>query len=133
MGAALASPESKVIALTGDGGLGYHIGEIETALRCGIPFVILVQNNCTFASEYHSQVYNWKRVIPEVDDFYDVDYAAVAASYGAWSRRVDDASEIQDSLTAALDSGRPALLDVRISKEVVAPSGGYDRRLNRRV
>ena len=35
LGAQLAQPDRPVVAITGDGGFGYHVGEIETALRLG--------------------------------------------------------------------------------------------------
>jgi acetolactate synthase-1/2/3 large subunit len=98
-----------------------------------MPFVVLVKNKRTFASEYHSQVYNWKRVMPEVNDFRYVDYAGVASAYGAWACRVDQREEIAEALRNALDSRRPALAEVRTSKGAVASSDSYDKTLDRRV
>ena len=55
MGAALARPKHRAVAVSGDGGILYHIGELETALRCKIPAVIVVLNNSCLASEYHTE------------------------------------------------------------------------------
>jgi acetolactate synthase-1/2/3 large subunit len=45
MGAAMARPQHRAVALTGDGGILYHIAELETALRLNIPIVIVALNN----------------------------------------------------------------------------------------
>ena len=55
MGAALARPGHRCVAVSGDGGILYHIGELETALRCNVPVVIVVLNNSCLASEYHTE------------------------------------------------------------------------------
>jgi acetolactate synthase-1/2/3 large subunit len=126
MGAKLAAPERRVVALTGDGGLLYHISEFETALRYDIPVVIVVLNNRALASEYHSQRDRWRRVVPEVVDFRDVDFASVARSFGAYGVRVDDGSQFTDALRGALAANKPALIDVVTSKETAAPRVHYD-------
>jgi acetolactate synthase I/II/III large subunit len=133
LGAALARPNRRTVAVSGDGGMGYHIGELETALRCSLPVVLLVMNNRCYASEYHAQRYRWKRVIPEVCDFVDVNYAEIAKGYGAFGVRVEEARDVPDALATALADGRPALVEVLISKEVIAPVAGYDKILGREV
>ena len=45
LGAKCAAPERPVFVFTGDAGFWYHLGEIETAARCGINTVTLVNNN----------------------------------------------------------------------------------------
>jgi acetolactate synthase-1/2/3 large subunit len=126
MGAKLAAPHRRVVALTGDGGLLYHISEFETALRYDIPVVIVVLNNRALASEYHSQRDRWQRVIPEVIDFRDVDFASVARSFGAYGVRVEQGSQFTDALRGALAANKPALIDVVTSKETAAPRAHYD-------
>ena len=45
LGAKCAAPERPVFVFTGDAGFWYHLSEIETAVRCGINTVTLVNNN----------------------------------------------------------------------------------------
>ncbi|MDP4083209.1 MAG: acetolactate synthase large subunit [Bacillota bacterium] len=45
IGAKLASPEKKVICITGDGGALMNIAELETAKRLGLSFVIILLND----------------------------------------------------------------------------------------
>jgi acetolactate synthase-1/2/3 large subunit len=127
LGAALARPDRRVACVIGDGGVGYHMMELETALRCGIDVTVVVLNNRSLAFEYHGQKLQWNnRVLPKVNDFLDVDYAAVARALGAEGVRVDDASNLAEVLHHAITCGRPALVDVLIDKEVWAPVTNFE-------
>lgn len=127
LGAALAAPQRRVACITGDGGVGYHIAELETAARCGIPAVVLVLNNRALAFEYHEQRHHWRgRIVPEANDFSDVDHGAVARAFGAYGARVDDADALAATLDDALAAGRPALIDVLVDKEAIAPVTNFE-------
>jgi acetolactate synthase-1/2/3 large subunit len=127
MGAALANPDRRVACVIGDGGVGYHLMELETALRCGIDVTVVVLDNRSLAFEYHGQKLQWdNRVLPKVNDFLDVDYAAVARALGAEGVRVEEAAALPAALDAALGCGRPALLDVLVDKEVWAPVTNFE-------
>jgi acetolactate synthase-1/2/3 large subunit len=127
MGAALANPDRRVACVIGDGGVGYHLMELETALRCGIDVTVVVLDNRSLAFEYHGQKLQWdNRVLPKVNDFLDVDYAAVARALGAEGMRVEEAAALPAALGAALGCGRPALLDVLVDKEVWAPVTNFE-------
>ena len=97
MGAALAEPSRRMVAVAGDGGMLYHIAEFETALRCNIPVVVVVLNNACLASEYHSQKKHG-RVVNDVVDFRDVDFAAVARAFGAHGVRVERSADLEDAI-----------------------------------
>jgi acetolactate synthase-1/2/3 large subunit len=127
MGAVLAAPQRRTVAVTGDGGMLYHIAEFETALRCDIPVVAVVLNNASLASERHHQESHYKRVITEVCDYRDVDFAAVARAFGAQGVRVEDRADLRDAVRDALASKMPALVDVRVSRDAHAPSANNDK------
>ncbi|MDX1484277.1 MAG: thiamine pyrophosphate-binding protein [Alphaproteobacteria bacterium] len=127
MGAALAAPDRRTVAVSGDGGILYHIAELETALRLEIPVVVVVLNNAALASEYHTQVRRWNgRYIADVVDYRDVDFAAVARAFGAHGARVEDAADIKDAVAEALAARAPAIIDVKSSKDARSPSANYD-------
>ncbi len=126
LGAKLAAPDRPVVAVTGDGGFGYHVGELETAVRLQLPIVVVILNNRSLAFEYHIQELLYGQPVTEVDDFVDVDYAAVARAFGAAGFRVDTVSAFRNALIQAMSSNRPAVVDALIDKEAIAPVTRYD-------
>jgi acetolactate synthase-1/2/3 large subunit len=126
LGAALGAPDRRVVAITGDGGMLYHIAEFETALRCNIPAVVVVLNNACLASEYQTQKRH-QRTVTSVLDYRDVDFAAVARSFGAFGVRVTQSKDIEQALRDALADGGPALVDVVVSREAQSPSANRDK------
>jgi len=126
LGTKLGDPSKRVVAVTGDGGMLYLIAEFETAMRCGIPIVVVVMNNACLASEYQTQKRH-QRVVKSVLDFNDVDFAAVARSFGAWGKRIEDANDLDAAIAEALACGQPALLDVKVSREAQSPSANRDK------
>ena len=126
LGAALGAPDRRVVAITGDGGMLYHISEFETALRCNIPVVVVVMNNACLASEYQTQKRH-QRTVKSVLDFRDVDFATVARSFGAFGVRVTEAKDIEQAIRDALADGGPALVDVVVSREAQSPSANRDK------
>ncbi len=125
--------KGRVICLIGDGGIGYHVTEIETAVRCGLPVVVVVMNNCALAFEYHLQKIFYKDVVPQANDFLDIDYGAVAKVFGAYGEKVRRAENVAVALRRALDSGRPAVVDCAIDKEVYAPVVNYESAEARQI
>jgi acetolactate synthase-1/2/3 large subunit len=126
-GAKLAvGPKRRVFGLTGDGGLGYHISELETALRLKLPVVHIVMNNCSLAFEYHVQKYVHKEMCPEASEFLDVQFADVARAFGAHGERVTSADQFIPALRSAEESGKPAIVDVVVSRELPPPVTRYE-------
>lgn len=135
IGAQLAGGAQRTVCVTGDGGFGYHVGDLETAVRRGLAPIVLVLNNRSLAFEYHEQKYKWKgRVVPIVNDLSDLDHAAVARAFGWQGERVTDLAGFEDAFARALaDEGRPWLLDVIVDKESFAPVTNFDRFLERDI
>ena len=127
LGAQMAAPDRQVICITGDGGIGYHVGELETALRLELPVVTIVLNNQTLAFEAHVQELLYDHLVAEVDDFCDIDYGLVARSYGANGFRVTNVTELKDALAVGLQRQGPTVIDAVIDREAIAPVTRYDR------
>lgn len=100
IGAKLARPEARVIAATGDGAFLMNSQEIETALRLGIPFVILVWVD----DEYG--LITWKMQLElgaaTHTKFNNPDFVSYAESFGAKGYRVGSADELLPTLEAAV-------------------------------
>lgn len=127
LGAQLAVPDRQVVCIIGDGGFGYHIGEIETALRLQLPVVVVILNNQTLAFEAHVQTLLYGKMVSEVNDFYDVDYGQVARAFGAKGFRVKNAAEFRQALAQGLERHGPTIIDAIIDPEAIAPVTRYDR------
>jgi acetolactate synthase-1/2/3 large subunit len=126
-GAKLAAGDKRrVFGLTGDGGLGYHIADLETALRLKIPVTQIVLNNCSLAFEYHVQKYVNKEMCPEASEFLDVPFADVARAFGAHGERVTTPEQFIPALRRAEESGKPSIIDVVVSREVPPPVTRYE-------
>jgi acetolactate synthase-1/2/3 large subunit len=127
LGAQLAAPDKQVVCIIGDGGFGYHIGDLETALRLNLPVVVIVLNNQTLAFEAHVQTLLYGHMVPEVDDFVDVDYGQVARAFGATGSRVTNVTEFSNALAQGLERRGPTVIDAVIDREAIAPVTRYDR------
>ena len=126
-GAKLAvGPNRRVFGLTGDGGLGYHLADLETALRLKLPVVQIVMNNSSLAFEYHVQKYVHEEMCPEASEFLDVQFADVARAFGAHGERVTCADQFIPALRRAEESGKPAIVDVIVSRELPPPVTRYE-------
>jgi acetolactate synthase-1/2/3 large subunit len=118
--------QRRVFGLTGDGGLGYHIGDLETARRLNIPAIQIVLNNSSLAFEYHVQKYVNEQMCPEASEFVDVSYSDVARAYGCHGETVRTPEEFIPALRRAEESGKPAIVDVIVSKELPPPVTRYE-------
>ena len=134
LGAQLAiQDKGRVFCITGDGGIGYHVSDIETAARCNLPVVVVILNNNSLAYEYHIQKINFKDIVPETSDFLDIDYGAVARDFGAYGEKVRKVEGAEEALRRALDSGKPAVLDFTVDKEIYAPVVSYEAYIKRQI
>lgn len=127
LGAQLAAPDRQVICITGDGGFGYHIGDIETAIRLRLPVVVIVLNNQTLAFEEHVQDLLYGKVVPEVNEFVNINYGAIARAFGANGFRVNNIEDFDRALVHGLKRSGPTIIDAVIDREAIAPVTRYDR------
>jgi acetolactate synthase-1/2/3 large subunit len=131
LGAQVAQPDRPVVLFTGDGGLWYHIGELETAARCQIPAVFVVNNNSSLNQEInvYTSAYGGKLHgrHGELWHFRETDFAQVAESMGVLGLTVRKAQDFEGALDKALASGRPAVINVVTEMEAIAPAGVAER------
>jgi acetolactate synthase-1/2/3 large subunit len=119
IGAKLADPARTVICLTGDGGFGYVMNELETAARYRAQVITVVFNNATLAFQKH---YEEKLFGSAIEcDLLDVDYSEVARALKCGGERVTDPAAIRPALERALAADGPYLVDVVIDPRARAP------------
>lgn len=110
IGASLARPGEPVLALTGDGGLGMCLAELETLARLELPVTVVVFNDAALSL---IQVKQRDGQGGEAAVRYrPTDFAAVATAHGVPGVRVTTAAELAEAL-AASPSG-PRLIDVGV-------------------
>jgi acetolactate synthase-1/2/3 large subunit len=125
LGAKCAAPERPVVTFTGDAGLWYHLGELETAVRWNIAAVTVVNNNASGnqSKRGFDRAYGGEQTAKarELWTYRMVDFARVASDIGALGIRVEKPNELAPALQKALQSGQPALIDVVTDIEAIAP------------
>jgi thiamine pyrophosphate-dependent acetolactate synthase large subunit-like protein len=120
MGAKLARPRQPVIAAVGDMGMMCNVGELETAVREKIPVVCVVFNDRGLGNEraFQKELYGGRFFGV---DYGDVDFAALAKVFGAHGERVTEPARLEGAIQEALASGKPAVVDVVIDQNTLAP------------
>jgi acetolactate synthase-1/2/3 large subunit len=125
MGVKCALPDKPVLCFTGDGGLYYHLAELETAARYGINLVVLVNDNRSLNQEIKimDQAYGGKQGQDgrEMWVFDEVDLAKVAESMGCHGIRVEKPGQLASALDQAFAAKRPVVVDVVTDIEALAP------------
>ena len=109
LAAKLANPDRKVVAVTGDAGFLMNSQEIETALRCGTPFVILIWNDSEYGLITWHQLRHFGR--PSHVEFKNPDFVKYAESFGARGYRVEKTADLVPILKSALAEDRVAIVD----------------------
>ncbi len=125
LGAKCAAPDRPVVCLTGDGGFWYHLSELETALRCGIKTVTVVNNNSCLrqcVEGIHRAYGDRPGKREEMYMFWDVNFAKIAQDIGCLGIRVERPEEISKVLKEALESDLPVLVDVVTDGKIKAPT-----------
>ena len=107
--AKLAYPERKVVAVTGDAGFMMNSQEIETAIRVGTPFVILIWNDSEYGLITWHQLRHFGR--PSNITFKNPDFVKYAESFGAKGYRVERAEDLVPTLKRALEDKVVAIID----------------------
>ncbi|WP_019557819.1 acetolactate synthase large subunit [Thiomicrorhabdus arctica] len=107
--AKLAYPEKGIVAVTGDAGFMMNSQEIETALRCNAPIVILVWNDCQYGLIEWKQQRRFGR--SAYIDFKNPDFVQYAHSFGATGVRIESADQLLPALQAALENPTVTIID----------------------
>jgi acetolactate synthase-1/2/3 large subunit len=127
MGVKCALPDSPVLCFTGDGGIYYHLTELETAARHGINLVVLINNNSSLNQEIPlvKTAYREKRdeKSGEIWRFSKhADLAKVAEALGCAAFRVEKPAQLAELLPRAFSMGKPVVLDCISDEQALAPT-----------
>jgi benzoylformate decarboxylase len=114
IGVQLAQPSRPVVCVIGEGSAQYAIQALWTAAAYEVPVTFLVLRNDEYA------ILKWFGMLEDIVgapglDLPALDCAAVASGYGVSSRVAGDAGELGQALGAALASGKPELVEVKVA------------------
>lgn len=113
MGAKVGRPDAPVLSINGDGGFGFTLNELSTAVQHKIGLVTVVFNDSAYGNV---------RRIQQVDlggkeiasDLLNPDYLKLADAFGLAGYRVETPAALQTALEAAFKTDEPALIEVPV-------------------
>src|SRR5580692_2201438 len=134
LGAKMADPAREVYVLVGDGSYLMMAQEIVTSLQEGFKINIVLLDNHGFSSigglsracgnEGMGTNYRYRRGEKYDGEVLPVDFAANAASLGAWTTRAKSTEELATALDAAKNQPRTSVVVIETSYEDRVP--GYE-------
>lgn len=118
IGAGIAQPGRLPVLGTGDGGFLMGISELDTAVRIGLPLVVIVYNDAAYGAEVH----HFGDADMSTVTFPDTDIAAIARGFGAVGitvRGLDDLSAVRGWVSGyvATRAARPLVIDAKIADD----------------
>ncbi len=125
IGAQCALRDRPVVCFCGDGAFYYHLPELETARRWGIPVTVVVNNNSAFGQDVAGVRAAYEGHNGRAEDlfgFEPVNFARVAGAFGCKGTRVEDPADLGAALAAAIEAEEPTVVDVTTDLENRAPS-----------
>lgn len=130
MGAKLAFPDRQVIGIIGDGDFMMTMQELAVAVQYNIPVVTMIANNMGWISikDLQSAVYGADRTV--ATDFvksdgtlYSPDFKAIGEAFGCHSQKIEKGEEVKPALEKAFNSGKPALIEVMVERDLPYSGG----------
>jgi len=113
-GARVVEKNAPVFAVLGDGTFGFHMSEIETAVRLDLPYVAIVGTDCRWNAEYNLQVRDYGMNRAHGCELNATRYDLAAAALGGHGELVTRGDELAGAIERSLASGKPAVVNVMI-------------------
>jgi acetolactate synthase-1/2/3 large subunit len=110
--AKLARPNARVIVFVGDGSIGFHFMEFDTAIRHRLPIVVVVGNDAAWGVEQHFQraLYGPDRLVATT--LRRARYDQMVQALGGYGEYVERPQELPKALERACTAGVPACINV---------------------
>ena len=112
--ARLAEPDAPVFVVLGDGTIGFHLAEFETAVRRKLPFVSVLGNDALWNAESQIQLREYGRDRMHGCELTPARYDRAVAALGGHGEYVERAEDLPPAIERALQSGKPACINVMI-------------------
>lgn len=130
IGAAYGTGERSVL-ITGDGSFGMNLNELATAVRYGVPVVVVIMNNGVLGMVRQWQTLFYNKHYSNSVLERKTDFAAFAKSFGANGEAVTTPEQLDAALGRAFAYEGPYIIDCRIDKDefvlpMLPPGGSMD-------
>lgn len=116
IGAQIANPDKRVVVINGDGSFMFNVQELDTAVRLNLPIIIIVANNCAWGMIKSKQKGEFQKRYCDVD-LPPTNYAEIAKGFGCYGEKIENPEDIKPAIQRAIDSKKPAVIDVDIAFE----------------
>lgn len=114
LAACTVEKRAPVVAISGDGAFGYHLAELDTAVRYGLPLIVVVGNDARWNAEHQIQIRDYGENRAHGCELLPTRYDLVAEALGAHGELVTRPAELPAALARARASGKPACVNVMI-------------------
>ena len=113
IGAKAAAPERPVVAIMGDGAVGYTMIEIQTAVSHKLPIIIIVLDNEAWGAEkaYQQEFYGGRLLGAEIQSPRFDKFAELCGGKGIW---VDGPGSMGSALEQAIASNETTVIQAKI-------------------
>jgi len=118
----LAHPDKPVIVLNGDGSFGFNSMEFDTAVRHDIPIICVVNNDCAWGMIKHSQGMSIGKDRCTCAELGMRHYEKMVEGLGGYGELVTEDADIIPAIKRAIDSGKPACINVVTDPTVTSPA-----------
>ncbi len=123
LAAQLSNPDKRVLIVYGDGSFGLNGFEFDTAVRFGLPIVGVMGNDAAWGQMMRPQamIYGADRLV--ATELRYTRYDKVVEALGGHGEHVTEPDDIVPAIERALASGKPALVNVEIRKDINGMKG----------
>ena len=115
LSAQILRPNAKSVVITGDGSLGFYIGELDTAVRFGLPLVIIVGNDAGWGVERELQDGFYPDSPTVACELRNTRYDLVMKGFGGDGAHVTSRDQLPDAFERAFRSEKPFLVNIEIA------------------
>ena len=115
LGAKRAMPDRAVLAIAGDGGIMYQIGDLATAVQHGIAVVVVLFDNGMFGNVrlIQDEFYGGRAI---ASDLKNPDFVQLARSFGMAAFRATSAADLERQVRMAFATNVPTLIHVPVGR-----------------
>ena len=115
------NPDRTVICVAGDGDFLMNGQEFATAVQYDLPVIILIADNGMYGTirMHQEREFPGRTVATALKN---PDFAAYARAFGGYGALVEKTADFVPAFEAAVKSGKPALLHLKVDPEAITPS-----------